>query len=217
VELMPYETRQDLRAELHSHLEALAASYEELGSSRDRAVAGALSQVGDAHLVADRYVQLARGAATPGASLPVWAGVLAAFACFSLLEPVSQFLTAWLPGWPFALLGNHALLWDVIVHRALFTGLVGLGVGLVTPRRTNWLTLCITALVPFMVVSDSLRQLLAAFSAHGAVPGRYGLALLLLNETRFALPLAPFGCAGAALGEWLRKRRPRRQFRWAIR
>jgi hypothetical protein len=214
VDLVSYDTRQELRAELRSHLEALSASYEELGASRDRAVRAALRQLGDARLVADRYAQLSSGALSPGGSLPAWAGVLAAFACAGLVEPISQFLTAWLPGCGW---GNHALLWDIIVHGAPLTGMLGLGVGLVTPRRANWLTLGIAALIPLTLLGESLQQFLVAFSAHGATPGPNGLAILLLNQTHFLLPLAPIGCAGAALGEWLRNRLPRRQPRWAIR
>src|SRR5205085_1895981 len=89
----------------------------------------------------------AAGAPAPGRSLPAWAGVLAAFAGLALLEPLSLILSAWLPsgnhnlfmvGETFGVVvENHALLWDFVLRNALLTGLLGFGVGLVTPRRVN--------------------------------------------------------------------------------
>jgi hypothetical protein len=223
VDIVSYETRQELRA----HLESLSASYEELGASRDRAVRAALRQAGDAGLVACQYAALARGTAPPRRSLPAWAGVLAVFVGLALLEPLSLILSAWLPGGNHNLIvvggisgivgENHAMLWDIIVRNALLTGLLGLGVGLATPRRVNWLTLGVAALIPLALLAGSLQQFLAAIAAHGAILGPNGLVTYLLDQSRFLLPLAPIGCAGAALGEWLRNRLPRRQSRWALR
>src|SRR5262249_21729865 len=110
VEIVSYETRQELRAELRAHLESLVASYLELGSDPGRAVTVALRQVGNARLVADRYAELSAGVSPPGASLSAWAGVLAAFLGFSLLGPLLEFPSAFIPEWRF---GNHSLLWDI--------------------------------------------------------------------------------------------------------
>src|SRR5947208_1776604 len=92
--LVPYARRQELRAELRGHLEALAASYRELGSAPDTASEQALRQFGDPR-------ELARGCAdewqrrAPGRSpQPVWPAVLVAFGCFSLLQPLYQVLAA---------------------------------------------------------------------------------------------------------------------------
>src|SRR3989442_1490179 len=81
VELVPYARRQELRAELRGHLEALAASYRELGSAPNLASEQALRQFGDPR-------ELARGCAdewqrrAPGRSpQPVWPAVLVASGC----------------------------------------------------------------------------------------------------------------------------------------
>src|SRR5260370_38948195 len=54
VGLVPYARRQELRAELRGHLEALAASYRELGSAPDTASEQALRQFGDPRELARR-------------------------------------------------------------------------------------------------------------------------------------------------------------------
>jgi hypothetical protein len=56
VEVVPYAQRQELRAELQSHLEALAASYEELGHHRELAMLAALRQFGDPNAIGLRWV-----------------------------------------------------------------------------------------------------------------------------------------------------------------
>ncbi len=47
--LAPGEWTRDLRAEILSHLEALAEAYEELGETRDAAILQACRQLGDPH------------------------------------------------------------------------------------------------------------------------------------------------------------------------
>ena len=87
VGLVPHARRQELRTELRGHLEALAASYREIGSAPNLASEQALRQFGDPRELARRCApEWRRG--TPGRSAqPVWPAMLVALGCFSILEP----------------------------------------------------------------------------------------------------------------------------------
>jgi hypothetical protein len=57
VEVVPHARRQELRAELQSHLEALVASYQELGEDPEVAVLSALRQFGDPRTLGERWAR----------------------------------------------------------------------------------------------------------------------------------------------------------------
>src|SRR5262245_18729182 len=87
VGVVPYDQRHELRAELRSHLEALAASYRELGSPPAAAVGAAVRQFGDPRrLVAQWKREWLRMAALNSArnapSRSLWGALLAALLCF---------------------------------------------------------------------------------------------------------------------------------------
>src|SRR5437773_12561009 len=70
--LVPYARRQELRAELRGHLEALVATHEELGSERTAAVVLALRQFGPPHHLSRQWAREWTHGAAPAGPQPAW-------------------------------------------------------------------------------------------------------------------------------------------------
>src|SRR6266581_7943431 len=84
VGLVPYARRQELRAELRGHLEALVATHEELGSERTAAVVMALRQFGPPRCLSRQWAREWTHGAAPAGPQPAWPAMLTALGSFGL-------------------------------------------------------------------------------------------------------------------------------------
>src|SRR5439155_12286412 len=84
VGLVPYARRQELRAELRGHLEALVATHEELGSERTAAVVMALRQFGPPRHLSRQWAREWTQGAAPTCIEPAWPAMLIAAGSFGI-------------------------------------------------------------------------------------------------------------------------------------
>src|SRR5437870_479455 len=82
VGVVPYARRQELKAELRAHLETLAASYEELGSTPDGAVVSALRQFGDPSDLSREWTREWHRAVSSAPTEPAWGSMKRALGWF---------------------------------------------------------------------------------------------------------------------------------------
>src|SRR5947209_10751847 len=82
VGVVPYPRRQELRTELREHLEALVATHEELGSTREAAVRMALRQFGPPRDLARLWTREWAHAVAPPRHEPAWRAMGIGLGCF---------------------------------------------------------------------------------------------------------------------------------------
>jgi hypothetical protein len=204
VDVVPYARRQELRTELREHLEALAATHEELGSSREAAVLAAFRQFGPPRDLARQWM---RGEA-PNRPVPVWRAALVALGCFGVATLLAfKLLTAACPD-------GFAWYYDEIIILLVIGGILplcgGVATGLVARTRPafgSFLAVAALFLPTALVAMDPLN--------HSADKSGLASAALLICRAQ-ALLWMPIGCGAAAWAGGVRARLARPPARWVI-
>ena len=206
--LVPYARRQELRAELRGHLEALVATHEELGSERTAAVVLALRPFGPPHHLSRQWAREWTHGAAPAGPQPAWPAMLTALGSFGLATLLAMVLmTMWLAGnLPF--FNNNPALLMVGLLGGLLPALAGLSTGLLASARQALGTFYALSLLTLPAAALALHAL--------AQPGpgadrAWSLGLAMMQ------PLwIPIGCAAAALGGSLRAHLAQRPGQWVL-
>jgi hypothetical protein len=209
VGVVPYVKRQELRAELRAHLEAMVASYQELGQSPEMAVVEALRQFGDPRDLARQWAREWKGAASPARLTPVARAMVAALGCFGLAT-AAALIFVWITMTPGGYsLGEDAWRFVPFLLTLLFfllPLLSGIATGLLAPARsglgTFYALAVILAIVPLAANSDP--------SLNGLGAGARDLTIVQ------ACAWMPIGCGTAALVGWLRTRLAPRPGQWVL-
>jgi hypothetical protein len=194
VEKVPYDARRELRAELRSHLEALADAYEEIGSTPDEAARLAVEQFGDPGKLVKEWLR-ARAGCAEGSYLSPFPALGIGLVCF---VPQTLFFVC-LPG-----VADSA-----IALSLLFPVLAGLLVGVLAPSRAAFGAF-LSAAVVTLVTAGMLALPSVLFTAAGSEPVRWyevtsqspHLPLVLLQS----LWWMPASAAAGEVGERLRSR-----------
>jgi hypothetical protein len=211
VETVPYARRAELRCELREHLDALAASYRELGSVADRAVEEALRQFGEPRELARRCADEWRDGTECGPPPPIWPDLCVALGCFGLLSSLHTLLNAMAQsaGHPAAALITMAITLPITA---------GLLTGLVAPwrpvRGALFAMLLLSLSTPATMVAVHVRTDTAA---GGWVETIWQVGRAFASWGVASLINLPLGCAGAALGSRLRDLLPSKTTRWVLR
>jgi hypothetical protein len=209
VGVVPYATRQQLRAELQAHLEALAASHVELGSAPDEAVVAALRQFGDPRAISMEWT---REWLRPTHSRPVqpaWRATGVALGCFGLASLISLLLFQMsMAG--VADGGINTAPFVLFMAGGLLPVLAGLTTGLLAPARHALGTFfALALLIPPFAALGSLPLLQTLLGSHWANSGMAMAFTLAL----FWLQIGPLT---AALGGLLQGRLGLRPQRWVM-
>jgi hypothetical protein len=213
VGLVPYARRQELRAELRGHLEALVATHEELGSARDAAVVLGLRQFGPPRDLARRWArEWAHGTAAPMQLEPAWRAMLIALGSFgaATLLALGMLLIV-------VLTADHPLP-DVLREPVGFSMiyllpvLAGLAVGLLAPARHALGTFYAQAILIVPSAALTAAALIQPPDSASFDAWHLPLSFVLVQ----LLWWTPIGCAAAALGGSLRARRSLRPQRWVL-
>jgi hypothetical protein len=207
VGVVPYAKRQELRAELRGHLEALVSGYQELEPDPGAAVPAALRQFGDPRRLARR---LARAWA-PEKSASVWRATLTALALFGPAAGLGLASLFWwdmaeaLETGPFPMGGLGVECLKVALVSPLIAGLV---TGLLAPARAALGTFYALAL---LIVPSVL------LSRYGRIPQLdYHLQCGTFLAVVQALAWIPLGCGAAWLGGFLQGRKLLSPGRWVV-
>lgn len=200
--ILPYTERQERRAEMRMHLEAMTAAYIELDVAPEEAVAAALRQFGDCRKISRQLVreweQAALSApirsarpATRWALRRFGAGALTSAVAIPLLTSIH--IHHYIRGWSTPI--------DML-QLGLFFGLpllIGLHTGVQVRSRPVLGALRAQLLIyPFMplVMSGVATNL-----NMGNIPFRE----ILIWSFGYTAMLAPLGCLGAFAGSWIRR------------
>jgi hypothetical protein len=211
VESVPCARRGELRRELREHLEALAASYEEVGSEASVAVEAALQQFGDPRELARRYADEWRNGTECGTSPPIWPDLCVALGCFGLLSSFHTLLSAMARS-----AGHPAAAWVTMAITLPITA--GLLTGLVAPWRPVR-----GALLAILLLSLSTpATMLVVHARADTAAGGWAETVWQVGRAFASCGVAilinlPLGCAGAALGSRLRALVRQRPRRWVLR
>ena len=209
VGLVPYARRQELRAELRGHLEALVATHEELGSARTAAVVLALRQFGPPRCLSRQWAREWTHGAAPAGPQPAWPAMFVALGSFGLASLLALVMLAPLTV-GIGSYRNDGSVPVVALISILLPLLAGLTTGLLSPVRHALGTFY--ALAVLMLPSTAL-----AISSLPQPQDSTGLAatsvLLALVQPIFWVPI---GCGAAALGGSLRARLALRPRHWVL-
>jgi AcrR family transcriptional regulator len=211
VGLVPYARRQELRAELHSHLEALVATHEELGSARDAAVVLALRQFGPPGHLSRQWARAWVHGTSPTGVQPVWRALFIALVSFGLATLLALGLLVTVTRFPQFVQANISATLMTLAGAGLLLPLAaGVTTGLLAPARHALGTFCALAVL-------ILPSAAVAIASPGQPPDSpsvlaHGLTLAVA-QSMFWMPI---GCAAAALGGSLRARLSQRPQRWAL-
>jgi hypothetical protein len=207
--VVPYRRRQELRAELRSHLEALVASCEELGSTPELAVLTALREFGNPRAIGRRCADEWARAAEPTLLQSLWKAMVVAWGCFGLATVLSTG-AEWM-----SMVSPHvhsfAFLPALLACTFMLPLLAGLATGILAPARSVLGSFCsLSTLILLSVGLALLERANPSGVINLATCGRD----LVTMQSHFWLPL---GCGAAALGGWLlRIRRALQPGGWAL-
>jgi hypothetical protein len=203
VGVVPYARRQELRAELSAHLETLAASYEELGSTPEAAVVLALQQFGEPRRLSRQWIREWIRPAEPARVQPAWRAMLTALVCFGVASLFALFV----------LMADRNSLdpfVGMILVGALPPLLAGVVTGLLAPARHALGTFFALALLILPSIA------LGAFALNRIPESNHlaecGLVLAMIQSVYWM----PIGCAAAALGGRLQSRHMLKPRRWVL-
>jgi hypothetical protein len=206
VGIVPYEKRAEIRRELCEHLQALIATHEDLGSTREEAVTAALQQFGDPAKLAQHWLR--EWEYTDANAVPrFWrrSQRIALLTCGIAAAVATLILTV--TGGAINNSDEQWLLIPLLFGLPLAAGTV---VGLTAPKR------------PALAVLLALLQLLplgTALLAVWAVKQRFLAGPILgvqLSGVFFGF-WAILGTSAAGVSGWLRKQILRRRIRWILR
>jgi hypothetical protein len=211
VGLVPYARRQELRAELRGHLDALVGTHEELGSERDVAVVMALRQFGPPREISHQWArEWIQGNEPAGVQSP-WRAMRIALISFGAAALLGLALLAVLmlsPASYFGEVGPPVMLGLVGIALPVAAGLI---TGLFAPVRHAlgvFYALAVLILPSVALTWLSLRQP-AGTNTLADCGGMLALAQ--------CVSWAPIGCGAAELGGRLRARLALRPRRWVLR
>jgi len=210
--LVPYARRQELRAELRSHLEALVATHEERGAARDAAVAMALRQFGPPHALGRLWAREWTQRTVPRRVEPASKAIFVALGSFGLatLLALGMLLTV-------LLTADHPLP-DMVREPTGFSMiyllpiLAGLAVGLLAPARHALGTFYAQAILIVPSAALTAAALIQPPDRASFDAWHLPLSFVLVQ----LLWWTPIGCGAAALGGSLRARRSLRPGRWVL-
>jgi hypothetical protein len=202
---VPYARRQELRAELRGHLEALVSTHEELGSARDAAVVLALRQFGPPRHLSRQWAHEWTRDIAPVGLRPLWQATRIALASFGAAALLALALMAAFIGSAVGEIGTYTIVGMVAL---LLPALAGLSTGLRAPARPAMGAFFALALLTLPTAALALHAL--------AQPGP-GADQALSLGLAMAQPLwIPIGCGAAALGGSLRTRLSLRPRKWLL-
>lgn len=214
VGVAPYAMRQEMRAEMRTHLDSLIAAHCELGSASEEAVTAALRQFGDAGAVARNWTrECARSATETTAPQSARPATLAALGLFGLPYLADATHIAW-SAWSKFSADEAAFYRFELVAVPLLAGLL---TGLLARHRAARGTLNALALlaIPAMVIPGFLLSLVYA-----GLVDKFPFEQWIPNPIPATVGLTywvSLGCAGAKAGNWLRQRTARLRPRLALR
>jgi hypothetical protein len=204
VETAPYAQRVELRCELREHLDALAASYRELGSEASVAVEEALGQFGEPRDLARRYADEWRRGAECGPPPSIGPDLWTALACFGLISAVHTLLSVLARS-----ASPPAAAWIAVA--ITMPPIAGLITGLAAPWRPVRGALC----AMFLLNLPTLATM--PLYAHSSAGVAWQVGRGLVSFGLASLMNMPLGCAGAVLGSRLRPLLPPKAWRWVLR
>jgi hypothetical protein len=206
--VVPYARRQELRAELRAHLEALIATHEELGSSPEVAVVLALRQFGDPRVISRQWAREWGRPARLGAAEPAWRALPVAFASFGAVAFLALLIIRLAMGASPA--GSVSVASSgLVVFGGLMPVMAGLITGLLAPsRHALGAFFALSLLVPVFAALASNPLLRGVLGPQWAECGV--LMALLLS---LWLPIGP---VTAALGGMLQARRGSKPRQWVM-
>jgi hypothetical protein len=206
VGLLPFPQRQELRAELRDHLQALVAAQEERGSSHDAAVVTALRQFGDPRRLACRWAREWSRESSPAPHRSAWSAIPAALACFGFASAIGLLLMLaeelrLVHGF------TRALAWGFSLY--LLPLLAGLTTGLAAPaRHAMGAFFALAAIIPCLALVYLTNDIPTGLEPQVE-------ACLELAWTQLFL-WVPVGCGSAVLGGRLQNRLALRRRRWVL-
>lgn len=130
---LPYQRRQELRAEMRDHLAALVLAHRELGADAESAGALALAQFGPPRHVARELAHACLAPTSPwsGSWVPAFGIAVAAFAvALHFMSPSLDW--AWMVGWDRIALDPRLIAHGPVLEVPMVAGLL---VGLLAPGR----------------------------------------------------------------------------------
>jgi hypothetical protein len=209
VGLVPYARRQELRAELRGHLEALVATHEELGSERDAAVVLALRQFGPPPHLSRQWAREWTKGAAPTRVEPAWRATLIALACFGVaaLAALGLMGAAMSNLEPYANINPMLLMIGPI--GILLPALAGLATGCLAPARHALGTFLALSL---LILPSAAMALYGLTQAEPVSHLTWGVGMAYVQP----LLWIPIGCATAALGGSLRASLLRQPRQWVL-
>ncbi len=211
VGVVPYARRQELRAELAEHLEALIESYQEMGSRPEWAVVQALQQFGEPSKLSRQWArEWASEAPCPEPRSP-WRAMKLGLGCFSaagLLAAV--LLRTILNGSPFSVPSVTA---EAGLIGLVLPAVAGLMTGRYSPARPALGAFyALAALIAPTALASLVAVLIQPEPYESGSPITLGLVLAMAQF----LYWIPVGCGAAALGGTLRLRLAQKARPWAL-
>jgi hypothetical protein len=198
-----------LLAELSAHLETLAASYEELGSTPESAVILALQQFGEPRHLSRQWIREWTRPGGPAGPQPAWRAMLIGLGCFGSASVMAFLMLAVeSSGWEHG--PQRGMIMEMLFVGVLSPLLAGLVTGLLAPARHVLGTFFALALV--IVPTAALGLLVPGHVPESGGLGEYGIALAMIQSVCWM----PIGCATAALGGWLQSRLAFKPHQWVL-
>jgi hypothetical protein len=211
VGVVPYAKRQELRAELRTHLEARAATYEELGKSAEIATLEALRQFGDPRDLARQWAREWAKAPPTGRVEPAWRAMVVALGCFGVATVLALALIVLERETRGSLASDvRSSMWFAALY--LLPLLAGLTTGLLAPARHALGTFHALAVIVSLVAPASGLPVLRAESYPDRSLAACGMELAFIQVFCWV----PLGLGAAVLGGSLRARRTPKPRRWVL-
>ena len=206
--LVPYARRQELRGELRSHLEALAASHVELGSAPDVALIRSLHQFGDPHAIARHWAREWTHPSPARPLQPAWRTIPWALGCFGTASLVVFLILQTMASESD---GSIRTAWmGLLLFGAVLPVLAGITTGLLAPARHALGSFFALALLVPPFVALGTNPLMPALLGYHWTNSSIAMALML------AICWLPIGPAAAALGGWLKSQLALRPQQWIL-
>jgi hypothetical protein len=211
VGVVPYARRQELRAELRSHLEALVEGHQEMGSDHEVATLLALRQFGEPHHISRQWAREWRQGEQPGVAQPVWPAMRIALGCFGTASLLGHLLGGFLlVSWARNAAPPDAAGAIVLLLNLSLPVLAGTATGLLGRARQ--------AMASFLAQAALFLPMVGISAFLLTQSGVEGIAAeLCLSVCLQPLLWLPIGSGAAAVAGFLRGGRSPRPTRWVLR